>query len=77
MTITEEPAVPTNAVPTPDNNLNDNKPCGFGRMLRKEDPRFVRGLGEIQTSVQAGGMASAAMRSSCSSSLILASCEST
>ena len=26
MTITEDPPVPTNAVPTPDNNLNDNKP---------------------------------------------------
>ena len=56
MTITEEPAVPTNAVPTPDNNLNDNKPCGFGRMLRKEDPRFVRGLGQYCDDIELPGM---------------------
>ncbi len=24
---------------------NDQKPCGHGRMLRKEDPRFIRGRG--------------------------------
>ncbi len=64
MTITEDPAVPTNpadtvptnAVPTPDNNLNDNKPCGFGRMLRKEDPRFVRGLGQYCDDIELPGM---------------------
>ncbi len=56
MTITEDPAIPTNAVPTPDNNLNDNKPCGFGRMLRKEDPRFVRGLGQYCDDIELPGM---------------------
>ncbi len=56
MTITEDPPVPTNAVPTPDNNLNDNKPCGFGRMLRKEDPRFVRGLGKYCDDIELPGM---------------------
>jgi hypothetical protein len=37
----------------------------------------ARGLGEIQTSVQAGGMTSAAIRSSCSASVIFAPREST
>lgn len=57
MTITE-PGVEenTNAVPTPDNNLNDQKPTGFGRMLRKEDPRLVRGLGQFCDDVELPGM---------------------
>ena len=55
MTITDD-NVDTNAVPTPDNNLNDHKPVGFGRMLRKEDPRFVRGMGEYCDDVQLPGM---------------------
>ena len=46
----------TNAVPTPDNNLNDEKPVGFGRMLRKEDPRLVRGKGNFVDDVQLKGM---------------------
>ena len=46
MTITDEPTN-ANLVPTPDNNLNDEKPIGFGRMLRKEDPRLVRGRGQF------------------------------
>ena len=54
MTATEE--VPTNAAPTPDNNLNDEKPVGYGRMLRKEDPRLVRGLGQFCDDVQLPGM---------------------
>jgi carbon-monoxide dehydrogenase large subunit len=54
MTITEEPN--TNAVPTPDNNLNDTKPNGFGRMLRKEDPRLVRGLGQFCDDIELPGM---------------------
>jgi carbon-monoxide dehydrogenase large subunit len=54
MTITDEPE--TNAVPTPDDNLNDKNPTGFGRMLRKEDPRFVRGLGQYCDDVQLPGM---------------------
>ncbi len=55
MTITEE-QTSDNLVPTPDNNLNDEKPVGFGRMLRKEDPRFVRGLGQYCDDVQLPGM---------------------
>lgn len=45
-----------NQVPTPDNNLNDHHPNGFGRMLRKEDPRFVRGLGKYCDDIQLPGM---------------------
>jgi carbon-monoxide dehydrogenase large subunit len=59
VTVTQEPAageVPTNAVPTPDDNLNDHHPVGFGRMLRKEDPRFVRGLGQYCDDVELPGM---------------------
>ncbi len=55
MTVTDD-TVDTNAVPTPDNNLNDHKPVGFGRMLRKEDPRFVRGMGQYCDDVQLPGM---------------------
>ncbi|MDX2378859.1 MAG: molybdopterin-dependent oxidoreductase, partial [Acidimicrobiia bacterium] len=55
MTVTENER-DTNAVPTPDDNLNDNKPVGFGRMLRKEDPRFVRGLGQYCDDVELPGM---------------------
>jgi len=53
MTVVEEN---TNAVPTPDDNLNDHKPNGFGRMLRKEDPRLVRGLGQFCDDVELPGM---------------------
>jgi len=53
MTVVEES---TNAVPSPDNNLNDHKPHGFGRMLRKEDPRLVRGLGQFCDDVELPGM---------------------
>lgn len=62
MTITEDPGTEnpvegnTNAVPTPDNNLNDHKPNGFGRMLRKEDPRLVRGLGQFCDDIELPGM---------------------
>ncbi|MEI6727756.1 MAG: carbon monoxide dehydrogenase, partial [Actinomycetes bacterium] len=35
---------------------NDQKPCGYGRMLRKEDPRFVRGRGQYVDDVQLPGM---------------------
>jgi len=58
MTVTEQPGVEddTNAIPTPDNNLNDHKPNGFGRMLRKEDPRLVRGRGQFCDDVQVPGM---------------------
>ena len=55
MTVTDDP-ISTNAVPTPDNNLNDQKPTGFGRMLRKEGPRLVRGLGQFCDDVELPGM---------------------
>ena len=35
---------------------NDQKPVGHGRMLRKEDPRFVRGRGRYVDDVQLPGM---------------------
>ena len=35
---------------------NDHKPLGHGRMLRKEDPRFIRGLGRYCDDVQLPGM---------------------
>lgn len=57
MTITEDSAeANTNAVPTPNDNLNDHKPNGFGRMLRKEDPRLVRGRGQFCDDVTLPGM---------------------
>src|SRR5512132_1064060 len=35
---------------------NDQKPCGHGRMLRKEDPRFIRGRGNYVDDVNLPGM---------------------
>ncbi|WP_165614108.1 molybdopterin cofactor-binding domain-containing protein, partial [Mycolicibacterium holsaticum] len=35
---------------------NDRKPCGHGRMLRKEDPRFIRGRGNYVDDVALPGM---------------------
>ena len=35
---------------------NDKKPCGHGRMLRKEDPRFIRGMGRYVDDIQLTGM---------------------
>ena len=35
---------------------NDQHPVGFGRMLRKEDPRFLRGRGRYVDDVQLPGM---------------------
>ncbi|MCU1495524.1 MAG: carbon monoxide dehydrogenase form large chain [Acidimicrobiaceae bacterium] len=35
---------------------NDEKPIGYGRMLRKEDPRFIRGKGRYCDDVQLPGM---------------------
>ena len=35
---------------------NDQKPVGYGRMLRKEDPRFVRGMGKYCDDIQLPGM---------------------
>ncbi len=41
---------------TPIHESNDHKPLGHGRMLRKEDPRFVRGKGRYLDDVQLPGM---------------------
>lgn len=35
---------------------NDQKPMGFGRMLRKEDPRLVRGAGNFTDDIKLKGM---------------------
>src|SRR6187200_2618480 len=35
---------------------NDKTPLGHGRMLRKEDPRFVRGMGNYVDDIQLKGM---------------------
>ncbi len=35
---------------------NDQKPVGHGRMLRKEDPRFIRGKGRYVDDMQLPGM---------------------
>jgi len=35
---------------------NDEKPIGYGRMLRKEDPRLIRGQGNFVDDVQLPGM---------------------
>ncbi|MBO2450553.1 carbon-monoxide dehydrogenase large subunit [Actinomadura barringtoniae] len=35
---------------------NDQKPVGHGRMLRKEDPRFIRGRGRFVDDLQLPGM---------------------
>lgn len=40
----------------PEEQDNDGKPCGHGRMLRKEDPRFVRGRGNYVDDVRLPGM---------------------
>src|SRR5690606_3594297 len=40
----------------PEEQDNDRKPCGPGRMLRKEDPRFVRGRGNYVDDVRLPGM---------------------
>jgi aerobic carbon-monoxide dehydrogenase large subunit len=49
MTTVEEPRINTF-------ENNDEKPVGHGRMLRKEDPRFVRGRGRYVDDVQLPGM---------------------
>ena len=47
----------TDVRPSPDDlETNDHKPCGYGRMLRKEDPRFIRGRGTYVDDVVLPGM---------------------
>jgi carbon-monoxide dehydrogenase large subunit len=38
--------------PAPPGTENDQHPVGFGRMLRKEDPRFIRGRGRYVDDIQ-------------------------
>src|ERR1700751_4445074 len=46
-----------NRPPSPEDTAdNDQKPCGHGRMLRKEDPRFIRGRGNYVDDVALPGM---------------------
>ncbi|KLO33218.1 aerobic carbon-monoxide dehydrogenase large subunit [Mycobacterium haemophilum] len=43
--------------PSPEDTAdNDQKPCGHGRMMRKEDPRFIRGRGTYVDDVALPGM---------------------
>jgi aerobic carbon-monoxide dehydrogenase large subunit len=57
MTMTEDaPAVPTSA---------GGNPIGFGRMLRKEDVRFVRGKGNYIDDINLPGMLHHGPRSHC------------
>lgn len=58
MTSTVPPATahPTTPPPVTEFTDNDKKPLGHGRMLRKEDPRFIRGKGRYVDDVQLPGM---------------------
>src|SRR5580692_10838543 len=43
--------------PAPEDTADNNqKPCGYGRMMRKEDPRFVRGRGNYVDDISLPGM---------------------
>ena len=54
MTTVEER--PADARPPREFEDNDQKPMGYGRMLRKEDPRFVRGRGRYVDDMNLPGM---------------------
>lgn len=49
-------ARPVHEIPNETLIDNDQKPVGYGRMLRKEDPRFIRGKGHYVDDVQLRGM---------------------
>ena len=51
--VEDRPATPASPTEFED---NDQKPVGFGRMLRKEDPRFIRGRGHYVDDIQLTGM---------------------
>ena len=53
MTLIAEPAADRRATAFVD---NDQHPVGHGRMLRKEDPRFIRGKGHYLDDIQLPGM---------------------
>ena len=45
----------TTTEPVPE-TAEDERPIGFGRLLRKEDPRLIRGMGNFVDDVQLKGM---------------------
>ena len=49
MTVTEE-------APAAGDEGAEERPIGFGRLLRKEDPRLIRGMGKFVDDVQLPGM---------------------
>ena len=53
MTVVDEPVETTEDLERAD---NDQHPVGHGRMLRKEDPRFIRGMGKYVDDIQLRGM---------------------
>src|SRR5215208_6647416 len=46
----------TTDVPTAAGSTTEERPIGFGRLKRKEDPRFVRGVGNYVDDVKLPGM---------------------
>src|SRR5215212_3453851 len=46
----------TTDVPTAAGSTTEERPIGFGRLRRKEDPRFIRGLGKYVDDIQLPGM---------------------
>ncbi|MCP5029148.1 MAG: carbon-monoxide dehydrogenase large subunit [Actinomycetia bacterium] len=47
----------TTTEPAPEETVSDGgNPIGFGRMLRKEDPRLIRGMGNFVDDIQLNGM---------------------
>jgi len=53
MTVTDEPIETAEDLEHAD---TDQTPMGHGRMLRKEDPRFIRGMGRYVDDIQLTGM---------------------
>src|SRR5699024_149696 len=52
----KEPGMSVTAEPSVRFTNNDEKPVGHGRMLRKEDPRLIRGMGHYVDDIQLPGM---------------------
>lgn len=62
MTITHPETPSTAPVARPEDTAdNDQKPCGYGRMMRKEDVRFVQGKGHYVDDIHLPGMLHAAI----------------
>lgn len=57
MTTTEEPVTSQSGCAMKHGQIdNDQTPLGFGRMLRKEDPRLIRGMGNFVDDIDLPGM---------------------